>query len=153
MGIQDSITKMPTKLKQLYMNILSVILIIAIAYGAITFMQDFIVTGNFMTWFTNPAFLNVIVIVVIVLITTKLLKGGKLQIPQSPTGQKQQFDIPDTWGVKKYGQTISQQQQQPKQPRLQRQVQKPIAKYTGTWNCQCGFLAMGDRCARCGEKR
>jgi len=159
MGLSEKITNMPPRLKQLYMNIMSIVLIMSVIYGAVTFIYDFSVSGDFMVWFQNPAFLNVVVIVVIVMIVTKLLKGGKLQIPKNPTGKKTEFNIPDTWGVKKFGQTISQVKQQPnqskqiKQPKLQRQIKKSTQKYVGTWKCQCGFLAIGDRCAKCREKR
>ena len=152
MGLNEKIANMPAKLKQLYLNILSTVLVISVIYAAVTFIWDFSKTGDFMVWFQNPAFVNVVVIVVVVMIATKLLKGGTLQLPQNPTGKKTEFNIPDTWGVKKYGQTLGQkrQQAQPKKPRLQKQ---PTTNYIGTWRCECGFLAMGDKCAKCNQKR
>jgi len=154
MGLQAQIEKMPEKLKQLYLNILSIILVVTIVYGAITFMQEVLNTGNFIGWFSGPAFLNTVVIVVVVMVVSKILKGGKIQVPQNPSGKKTEINIPDTWGVKKYGKPISlsKSKEKQKKPKLHN---KPVIKpkYIGTWNCSCGHLAMGEICEKCGKKR
>jgi len=134
------------------------VLIVSIAIGAITFIMLYIETGSFMEWFKTPSFVNTVVIVVIVMIATKILKGGAIQVPENPTGKKTEFNIPDTWGVKKFNKPILQstnRQPQQKTTKLQsRKNIKPVLKYVGTWTCsKCGFLAKGDKCAKCGKTR
>ena len=180
MGVDNFIKNMPPGLKKLYLNIFSVVTILMMVYGALTFVLSTFVEGHgFLFWFSTPAFTTVVVVLVFVMIGTKILKGGQIKVPEQK-GPKKEFTFPDTWGVKKYkeggggAQFHPPQQQQtnwrPPPNVWQQQNQKPIYQNqppafhpppnvyqpqqapTGSWTCKnCGFMVVGSNvCPRCG---
>lgn len=178
MGIEGFIKNMDPKMKNLFENIMTVIMILIMVYGAITFILTYIEYNSFMAWFNTPHFMTIVVVLVFVGMGYKMLKGGKLHFPEQEKGKKMEFNIPDTYGVRKikdgtqqtklnmpnpFGAKNQQQRmnipnpigQKPQQqfsPPQQRRQTKHLLR--GSWKCpSCGFVVVGDVCLKCGYRR
>lgn len=178
MGIEGFIKNMDPKLKNLFENIMTVIMVLMMAYGAITFILVYMEYNNFMAWFNTSHFATTVVILVFVGIGYKMLMGGKLHFPEQEKGKKMEFNIPDTYGVRKIRsgeqQTklnipnplgvknqqqrmnipnpMGQKPQQQFNPQQQwKQTNQPLR---GSWKCpNCGSVVVGDVCLKCGYRR
>ena len=150
--LDEKIEQMDPKLKKLFLNMTSVFTIFALIYGLISFIVVYLDTNSFTAWFGGSEFITVAVVLVLVGIGQKILKGGKITVPEQykKGNQNTQFNMPNTWGVKTLKQKPQQQETQPKQPVLHRKpAPKPITQ--GAWQCpQCGEFTIGQQCRRCG---
>jgi len=142
-GLADTINDMDPKLKQLFQQILTVVTVVMILYGAVTFILSILEGKPLMYWFGTEHFITTVVVVVIVLICSSILSGKEIVLPEQfkkKEGEKKQFNFPDTWGVNQF------KMNQPKQ--------EPKTKTHGSWRCpSCKTLVIGNKCPKCGKRR
>jgi len=125
------------KVKELYINITSILMIFMILYGVLTFIMLYLETNDFILWFATDYFTTTIVVLVILFIVNSMLKGKKMKFNAQPNRGKQQsmkFNIPDTYGVRGQGfnlQGNQQQGQQNQQRQPQQKQQFNIPNYFG----------------------
>lgn len=130
LGIETKIKNMDPKLKKLFENIISMMMILMVVYGVITFILVFINSGSFMMWFNTEHFLTTILVIVFLGLAHKILKGGKIAMPQQSEQKKATFHIPDTYGVR--GKGLGLGGEQPQQQSQQQQPQQlNIPNYFG----------------------
>lgn len=146
-GLADTINKMDPKLKELFQNILTVVIIIMVLYGAATFMLAILDGKPLMYWFGTEHFITTVVIIIFVVICNSILSGKEIVVPEQfkkkEGDQKQQFNFPDTWGVNKF------KQNQPKE-----QKKSKSKSSHGSWRCpKCKTLVIGNKCPKCGHRR
>ena len=104
MGLEKKISRMNPKLKQLYLNIISILMIVSIVYGALTFFVSYQENGDLLRWFATQDFTVTVILLIFLSFASKFLKGGKLNVPKQPSSKKKtSFNIPDTYGVKGKG--------------------------------------------------
>jgi len=127
LGLEKKIANMNPKLKELYLNIISITMIFILVYGVISFIITYLDTNSFMGWFSTEYFVTTCVVLVFLFIAQKFIKGGKFHVPQqSQTKKKTQFNIPDTYGVRGKGLNLSGEQ-----PRNNQKQQLNIPNYFG----------------------
>jgi len=144
MGIEETVKKMDPKLKKLFMNILSILMIVTLLYGVISAVSIYQKTGDFMRIINMNLLIPVILPLLFIWLAYNILSGKKITIPDniSSKGKKTEFNIPDTYGVR--GKLNKPEKKQPEQPQ----------KSYGTWNCpKCNYLAKGAKCNKCGYVR
>lgn len=151
-GLADFIENMDPKLKNLYQQILTLFIVIMMGYATVTFFFSVFLEGkSFISWFSSDYFITSIIVIVLIVVCNGVLKGKEFKIPEEfkkKEGESKQFNIPDTWGVK--GQIKKEHKQNPK---LSIKT-KGKKSHKGSWNCpQCGFLAIGKECPKCGHRR
>lgn len=182
-GLEKKIKDMDPKLKKLFLNILSMMMILMMVYAVATYIVTFMDTGSFMRWFSSEHFVTSAVVIIFLAFGYKILKGGEIKVPEQFKGnqnKKTSFNIPDTYGVRGQSLGLGKQQdnQQPKQQQKQnlnipnyfggqkqQQTNLNIPNYfgqkpqqqqqrSGTWRCpNCQKLAVGNRCKKCGYWR
>jgi len=120
------------KVKELYINITSILMIFIVLYGVLTFVMLYLETNDFILWFSTEYFTTTIVVLVILFIFNSILKGKRIRINTQPNKgqQSMKFNIPDTYGVRGQGFNLQGQQQQSQQ-RPQQQRQFNIPNYFG----------------------
>jgi len=162
MGIEAKIANMDPKLKKLYTQIITVMLLLLILYAVMSIVFTVVLNGApFMTWFNTADFTTVVVGVVFLGIMYKMISGGSISVPDELSskgqGQKKEFNFPDTYGVKKQKSLLMTQplQQQPQQTYQPPQTQS-TQQGTGSWRCpNCNAIVIGSPsvCNRCGYQR
>jgi len=177
MGVEGFIESMDPKLKELFGNIMTVIMVMMMAYASITFVLAYIEYNSFVAWFKTSHFMTTVVVLVFMGVGYKMLRGGKLSFPKQEKGEKTKFNIPDVYGVKKIKDGSQQTKlnipnplgaknqqrmnipnpmgQKSKQysnpPQDWKQADQPLK---GSWKCpNCGFTVVGDVCLKCGYRR
>lgn len=116
-GIESKIENMDPKLKKLLINMISIFILLMIAVAILTIAMTIMEGHSFMAWFNTSYFVTVVIVIVFLGFAYKILTGGKIVIPEKIEGaSKKQFNIPDTWGVKKQKPLVQQPQQQAQQP-------------------------------------
>jgi len=143
MGAEDFVKKMDPKLKKLFLNILSIMMIIVILYGVIISAQIYIETGSVWKIITVNVLVPVVIPLLFIYLAYCILTGKKINPPDnlSGKGKKTEFNIPDVYGVKK---------------NIKKKQEKKEEKKTryGTWTCpKCNYLAKGEKCNKCGYRR
>lgn len=152
-GLTDTINNMDPKLKQLFQQILTVVIVVMVLYGAITFILTILEGKPMMHWFGTEHFITTVVVVIFVLICSSILSGKEIVVPEQfkkkEGEEKKQFNFPDTWGVNQF------KMNQPKQPKKQTKKPRTIKRKThGSWRCpKCQTLVIGDTCPKCGHRR
>ena len=101
MGVEGFIESLDPKLKKLFENMITVMMIIMMLYAAITYIQEYLIYNHFMAWFNSSSFVTTTVVLVFLGIAYKMLKGGKLHFPEPDKDKETTFNIPDVYGVKK----------------------------------------------------
>jgi len=160
MGLEARIAQMPEKKRKLIENFISVGIIFTILYAFFSIIKY---GANFMVFLQSSEFIMITILLIFLYFAWKLIKGGKFHIPdQTKQGKKTEFNIPDTYGVRKQGLGLgSKKKEEPKnipEPKIQKphlsiQKQQPKPPVRGTWRCpQCGGLAIGYQC-KCGYRR
>jgi len=147
MGIEETVEKMDPKLKKLFINVISVMMILTILLGVLSAMMAYLDSGNFFSILNANILVPVILPLLFLWMAYSILTGRKINTPNqfSSKGKKVQFNIPDTYGVR--GKLNKEPVQQPQQ-----QQQSQIM--TGTWTCpKCNYLAKGIKCNKCGFVR
>ena len=131
MGLNKMISGMPKKRLELFKNIVSVCVIVVIAYSAIVIAQ----LNNPLDFIKTSAFVNVTLSLILLSIIWKMLSGGKIHIPNQQNQHKP---------VKK---------QQPRKP-IQNTKQTNKSVNVGSWRCpKCGNFNITDKCMKCGYQR
>jgi hypothetical protein len=145
MGVEQTVKKMKPKKKKLFMNILSILMIITLLYAVISAVEIYLRTGDFWRIIDINFIVSFAIPLLFIWLAYSILSGKKVNIPnefKSKGGKKTQFNIPDTYGVR--GRMKKPQRQQIKKPQ----------KLYGTWVCpKCKYLAKGAKCNKCGYIR
>jgi len=137
-GLEKKIKDMDPKLKKLFLNIMSMMMILMLVYAIASYIIVYLDSGSFMRWFSSEHFVTSAVVLIFLAFGSKILKGGEIKVPEQfkkKEGQKTTFNIPDTYGIRGQGLNLSgknqkQQPQQKQQPRPQQQ-QLNIPNYFG----------------------
>ena len=132
------IDNLPPKKQKLVNNLISVVLIFAILYGALTFAMEVSKTGNFFAYLSSGNFIAVVLMVLFIIVFNKILHGARIELPQQY--QKQSQRPPN----RQQGQ-YQQQPQYPQQVPKQLQIgfcnfcgqEKPVQNIKGTAWCTC----------------
>lgn len=146
-GLFDTINDMDPKLKQLFQQILTVVIVVMILYGAVTFILSILEGKPIMYWFGTEHFITTVIVVIFVLICSSILSGKEIKVPEQfikkEEEEKKQFNFPDTWGVNQFKMN---------QPKTQSKIKKK--KTHGSWRCpKCKTLVIGNQCPKCGHRR
>jgi len=154
LGLQQKMLNMDPKKKKLFTQMISVMLIFSIVYAFLSFVFTFQRTGSLTAWFAGQDFVLIVVLMVFAGLGSKILQGGEIKVPdqfkKNQGQQKQQFNIPNTWGVPSLK---THPQAQTQQPPLQH---KPITRPQplGAWQCpNCSEFTVGTQCRHCGYVR
>jgi len=136
MGLEAKIGQMNPKFRKLLENLFTVGIICMIAYMFFAFANA---GGNYMSFMQSSEFLTGVVVLIAIGFGWKLIRGGRLQIPNQP-GQRPR--TPEKAPVQK-------------KPKLMKDYKKTIRKpQRGSWYCSsCGRLVVGDICYNCGSRR
>lgn len=143
MGVETFVKKLDPKLKKLFINIISIMMILIILTGVLLAVQAYLKTNSYMAVFSPGILVPTVLPFLFLYLGYALLTGKKLNFPKdldAKKDKKQQFNIPDVYGVRG---KLNKPQDKPK-------TQHKIS--TGTWTCsKCGFLAKGAKCKKCGN--
>lgn len=151
MGVEAAIANLKPKTRKLFDNIITILMIFMILYTFLSFLPYISAPMRF---FSDPAFVNAIVIFVFLGIAYKLLHGGTIHVPEQ-SQQKTKIDMPNVWGVKPMGikksPTTTTKTHSNVSPRSST---KSSTKITGSWKCpKCQFLNVNrKRCKKCGYR-
>jgi len=150
MGIENAIANLQPKKKKLIENIISVAIIFIIVYAFLTFVTIYQSGGDIFAFLSAGVLMPIIIpLIFLYFFGYKLIKGGKITIPQQPQ-QKQQYNIPNVWGDTGF------KKPQPKQPIQQTKPKLTVPKQplTGSYQCpNCGTFVIGYQCKKCGYRR
>ena len=153
MGIESIIENMPEKRKKLIQNLISVGVILTIAYMFFGFAG----AGDYMSFMQSSEFITGAMILLFCFIAWSIMSGKKLHFPeQNKKGQKKkEFNIPNPYAPQQQRQqtqkrTETRPRAKKKKPHLS--VQK--TRKGGSWYCSgCGSLVIGNTCKKCGSRR
>lgn len=124
MGIETIVATMPKKKLDLFKNLVSVGVILTIAYGVFSMIG----LDSPLQFFNTSAFMTCAMLLIGLSFAWKILNGAKIVVPSQPNQQQNQFN-------KSY--------QQPKK-----------TSYSGSWQCPtCGKFVIGDQCEDCNRRR
>lgn len=161
LGLEQKIKKMHPKLRDLYLNILQIIIVITGVYGIISFVLEFRDSGNFLSWFTTPDFALVTISLVLFVFVQMLLLGRLNVLEEQKNKPKTVVNMPNIYANK-----TSQFR-----PPNQEKTPLNIPNYFGTnnqqytpkrtkqvqyWQCPiCKTFVRNDtnRCTQCGYQR
>jgi len=132
MGLEKRIADMSKKRLELLKNLVSVGVIICIAYAAITLAG----LRDPLDFFETQAFIYICITLLLLSIVWKLLNGAKMHFPND-------LKKKDTPVKKEY------------EPKQRQSYQRPKKSTTiGSWLCpKCGTFVIGDRCPKCKYRR
>lgn len=144
MGLEKLISNFKPKTVKLFDNIISILLVITLAYALLTFVFGGYISKP-LSFFGSPAFTGGLIICIFLGVGYKLLHGGRLHFPDQ-LKQKTELNMPNVWGVKSIKGDV-------KPPSRQRGSYSHKSK--GSWNCpKCHFLNVGTTtCKKCGYKK
>ena len=120
MGFENMIATMPEKKLMLLKNLVSVGVILTIAYAVLSMVG----LSSPLQFFSTRAFLTCAMVLIGLSFAWKILSGGKIVIPNQPNQQKH---------------NVNKVYQQPE-----------VTTCSGSWQCpECGTFVIGDQCLGC----
>lgn len=96
MGIEEYVKNLAPKRKKLYETIIAISAVMILLYAALSLFLD--CSSNIYCFFTHPAFMISIVVMVFLALVWKILHGGSIKPPEPPAKPKE-YNIPNPFGV------------------------------------------------------
>ena len=138
MGIEAQLAKMNPKRRKLFNNLISVFIIIIMAFAFFKIGDVMVRTGNYMNIFTIPIMLPIILPLVFLFFAHKLLsEGEKISKGKVPNRKPKKKTIAEP--------------APPRNPHLSVPKNPNVRKIKGSWSCpKCGFLVVSQNvCPNC----